>query len=166
MSKILLSFAYNPGKYIFFHVAEQKMSRAKRSQMMIKQIKIGLIALIGVAIWGIAPGVAHAVKTHTFACNECHRAPTSANPRAMGNLCVNCHLKTESNTVAKFEVSSASNALKHNPSPGTSSGGETSHFWGGEFDLATRRGLDAPVDYFLYQPLRYFDEPDYLQHLS
>jgi predicted CXXCH cytochrome family protein len=125
-----------------------RMRRNKGSREMIKQIKVGLIALVGVVIWGLTPGVVHAAKTHSFACNDCHKAPAAANPRAMGNLCVECHKKSLTTTVARFDVGTASNALAHNPSPGTGSGAETSHFWGGNTTLQAAAGSSHPTTAF------------------
>ena len=96
---------------------------------MINEMKMGLIALLGVVIWGLTPGVGHAANTHDQACNVCHRS--SASPRSMANLCVVCHIKTETNTVARFDVGTASDTLGHNGQAGTDSGAETTHNWGG-----------------------------------
>ena len=97
---------------------------------MINQMKMGLIALIGVVIWGYTPSVVHAAKSHSSSgCSECHKS-SSASPRLMGNLCVNCHSRANT-TLAKFDVGAASNTLGHNGEVGNGSGGATSHNWGG-----------------------------------
>lgn len=109
-------------------------------------MKISLIVLAGVLFWCFNPEVAHAVKAHTFGCNDCHKAAASASPRAMGNLCVNCH--TGTGPTAKFTTGDASNAMGHNPGPGTGSGGETSHFWGGNSTLQAAAGSSNPSSTF------------------
>jgi predicted CXXCH cytochrome family protein len=66
----------------------------------------------------------------------------------MGNLCVECHKKSQINTVARFDVGTASNTLTHNPSPGTGSGAETSHFWGGNTTAQAAAGSGNPTTAF------------------
>jgi predicted CXXCH cytochrome family protein len=110
------------------------------------KIKLGLIALAGLVIWGFSPSVALAEKVHTGSCNECHRS--AANPRALANLCVNCHTKSAITTNARFDVGTASNTLAHNPTPGSGSGAETSHFWGGNPTLLAAAGSANPPKTF------------------
>lgn len=124
------------------------MGRNNGSRTMVKLMKMGLIALVGVVIWGFTPGVVFAAKSHTVICNECHRS--SAGPREMGNLCVNCHTKTEifATTGARFNLATASNALGNNPNPVDGSGAETSHFWGGNSTLQAAAGSAHPPTSF------------------
>lgn len=121
------------------------MGRGKEDRKMIKQLKMGLIALVGVAIWGFTPGVVHAAKTHTDSCNGCHRM-VGANPRGMTNLCVNCHTALNPATAAKFVVGDASNAMGH----GLNTAGNSSHNWGGFSSFKEDAGSTYPPTTFYF----------------
>ena len=118
---------------------------------MIKQIKMGLITLVGVALCGIFPSVGHAAKVHTNICNDCHKVPAAANPRNIGNVCVTvCHAtvanEEDARATARFSTGDASHAMLHNPAPGSGSGANTSHFWGGSPTLWNAAGSANPTN--------------------
>ena len=123
------------------------MSCNKENYKMINQIKVGLLTLVGVVLLGLFPPGAQAAKIHAFNCVDCHKAPSAANPRAMGNLCVNCH-STAGSTTAKFSKGAASDAMNHNPWAITGAGEETSHFWGGNSTLQAAAGSANPSSAF------------------
>lgn len=121
------------------------MSRNKGIPTMIKQMKMGLIALVGVAIWGLTPGVVHAAPAHTQTCNGCHRLP-GADPRGMTNLCTNCHITSNIEAPAKFAAGDASNAMGNN----LGAVGNSSHNWGGFTSFKPAAGSTYPQTTFYF----------------
>lgn len=123
------------------------MIQDKENRKMIKQIKMGVIALAGIMMLGLIPGAVHAEKAHSpVSCNECHKS--GFNPRSMTNICTNCHVKSGS-TSAQFSAGDGSNAMAHN-SPGISPGDETSHNWAGFSTTQAPAGAANPMTTFYY----------------
>jgi predicted CxxxxCH...CXXCH cytochrome family protein len=113
--------------------------------MMINQFRMGLIVLVGVALWAFSPAVVHAAKVHIASnCIDCHNMP-GANPRGMTNLCVSpsCH-STGGASTAKFLAGDTSNALGGNPS----ATGNSSHYWGGSSTSRPGAGSANPAATF------------------